>query len=193
MSEPSSSAYRVNHECTTIPAPLPVPCTRFSVWRGRDEQHKDQSLQVRLESDGTVFICTEDKRPGSPSPGLKVRHTSFDTAFDVFNLIVDRERALALVFALDLAIHQAESFLMGPPTHNGPCTPESGCDALCMDRVHAANGMARFIPMREMFLKFAGINRARSSGYPGAAAVAPEALPQLPTLPKPPQSPGAYQ
>ncbi len=155
-----SKPYYIGHRFTEVPAPPAVPCTRFNIWRGKDEHHREQSLQVRLENDGSVFICTEDKRHEASSPGLKVRHTSFDTAFEAFSLLVDKDKAKALVFALDLTIPQAEAFLMEPPTHAGPCTPESGCDALCMDRASAADGLGKLIKMREMFLKFAGINRS---------------------------------
>lgn len=36
------------------------PYNRFDAWKGRDVWHKELSVQVRLEDDGSVFLSTQE-------------------------------------------------------------------------------------------------------------------------------------
>lgn len=60
-------------DCPSAPCPLLVDCTedeetfrarkphnRFCAWKGRDFWHKNISVQVRLEDDGSVFLSTQE-------------------------------------------------------------------------------------------------------------------------------------
>lgn len=86
-----------------------MPCTKFNVWYGVDVQHIKQAMQVRLESDGSVFMSTDDKRDGKSN--LLVKHMTFSAAFDLFRIITNKRLLGLVVIALDGAIRNLNDVL----------------------------------------------------------------------------------
>ena len=145
----------IGWQSTDIPRPDPIPCTKFNVWCGRDAQHIKQAMQVRLESDGSVFMSTDDKRDGKSN--LLIKHMTFSAAFDLFRIITNKRLLGLVVTALDGAIRNLNDVLF--------------CEELKTDLGSIPDLVQDFASIRAMFEKLA----KRGPHIPGVTVEAPKA------------------